>query len=1580
LNENAYNKLGEHQPNQQDDTNDVNSDTVYTTQANINELTDSDQTTNKNEDVHNTAPNSHNVLDESNTLLTSNGANIINNLETLSTKPESTDHVNATDTESTILDEVEPTKPPSSDPTLNENAVNPTTQTPSDNNINVKITEENKGNESPSKNPIQNDLTPNVPVSSTENSIESETQSSNLQDKPQNEILTQTDSPTIIEKEHTKFSNNDQVPEQFSDDKSQIVTTPDVSQNPPKQSNEESTESYTGENKIPIVNSQNKDSEQTTQKLNQNETEKTPLEETVEQGTLNKNSEDTTQTSQVNDFQTEIPSTVEQKLPKDKHQEENIQSTEIPKVGDVSVQQGNMPVENKPLTDKLPELEKNPSEQNQDSPQEENVTLPTEVPEIENEPTEQNKLPAENRPQIESQSELEKTPTEQNQNSTQENVSSTEVPKIENTNGQQEENISQTDIPKEENEPTKQNEPAEENVSQIENESSANIHKVGSEPVGQNTPVVESNSQTETQPESQTPTEQNEYSAQDENESSSEISNTENEPVEQNKPLAESNLPTNNQPATEKTPTEQINQDSPQSENESSTEIPKVENGPTQQNTPLEENSAATEITPQTNKTPVEQNNQDSLQTENVSPTSMPKVENEPTQQNTPLEENNNVATETIPQTNKIPVEQNNQDSVQSENLSPTNIPEVENEPNAQNKPLEENNPQTQNQPESQTTPIEKNQDIPQVENGSSTEIPEIENKPSEQNTPLVHDDQHAENQPESQTSPTEQDKSQIGNGSSTEIPKIENKPINQNVPENEPESQKTPIEQNQGAPQIENVSSTTDSLKVEDSSMTQAENQPQIQQKPVEPNQDSAQVENVPQAEIPSKLNESPTVNVVSENDVPTEQPVEDNNIFIVSPTSPPLFSQNQIKNEEHTSTSDQNNNNDKFSSTEKNEVEKPQTSSDEKPAPSLNTNANDASISSTEIAPDTNNASPQTNDESIEHLTETKPIEIESNDMTSNPVNSHEPTLVSDEHNDNRFGPNNAVSSEPAFIPTTETNKDANSGLISQGVLVDNSTKGNQPENENQNVPSLNSLEHQNAPQTETPVEIEASTNKNSYSSDDQVNDVTTTIPQQIADKNIPVQPVIQDSSAPIKNQEETKIPSNSNVLPETNGNQNFDETSKATESPVLFTNTDKQSVTTPILEQHQNESITPLIQEQDENLNEVVEHTSVYPDISSSDKNSLNTATGLSQNNEENSTPLSDKIETSTNIQDTSDSSIKDIHKDTLGTVTVPTIEQINQDNLGNSENINSEENVVTTNNYVEEPSVFPTTNSPVILTDKNEENLPINPSNNVKPSISDLLTNVAPQQSVGSDEISTQYNVDDSSTNNPIQDTPIVSVDNNVKTNTNGLSDLGNLNEVSHDSSTENEIFATHSPTEKNVLSVNSNKTPANDATMEVITKLPEKTNVSEINANEIANGNPLESSQITKEPENKISMTTISYNESPSTPESIETDQINPIGEITTSSAEKYNDETTELYENVQPGVPGEGSCLIDFVTYAHKAEVPKSNPCHEKCECLNSIVTCTSVNCPPAPPQHRNCIPLHPGNESWCCPTYICGK
>lgn len=78
-------------------------------------------------------------------------------------------------------------------------------------------------------------------------------------------------------------------------------------------------------------------------------------------------------------------------------------------------------------------------------------------------------------------------------------------------------------------------------------------------------------------------------------------------------------------------------------------------------------------------------------------------------------------------------------------------------------------------------------------------------------------------------------------------------------------------------------------------------------------------------------------------------------------------------------------------------------------------------------------------------------------------------------------------------------------------------------------------------------------------------------------------------------------------------------------------------------------------------------------------------------------------------------------------------------------------------------------------------------------------------------------------------------------------------------------------------------------------------------------------------------------------------------------------------------ESEQGIIPGEGSCLVDDVTYSNNSKIPSSSPCHKKCVCISSIVHCIQSDCPPPPPHLSNCMPIQQGPDS-CCPMYACGK
>lgn len=99
----------------------------------------------------------------------------------------------------------------------------------------------------------------------------------------------------------------------------------------------------------------------------------------------------------------------------------------------------------------------------------------------------------------------------------------------------------------------------------------------------------------------------------------------------------------------------------------------------------------------------------------------------------------------------------------------------------------------------------------------------------------------------------------------------------------------------------------------------------------------------------------------------------------------------------------------------------------------------------------------------------------------------------------------------------------------------------------------------------------------------------------------------------------------------------------------------------------------------------------------------------------------------------------------------------------------------------------------------------------------------------------------------------------------------------------------------------------------------------------------------------------------------------------PSGQTKPDLQTEKHSETTENPEVITEfGIPGEGSCLVDGITYPNTSIIESPNPCHSKCVCLSSIPTCTLVNCSP-PPNDPKCMPIQIKPES-CCPVYVCGK
>ncbi|KAL1451514.1 hypothetical protein WDU94_005881 [Cyamophila willieti] len=69
--------------------------------------------------------------------------------------------------------------------------------------------------------------------------------------------------------------------------------------------------------------------------------------------------------------------------------------------------------------------------------------------------------------------------------------------------------------------------------------------------------------------------------------------------------------------------------------------------------------------------------------------------------------------------------------------------------------------------------------------------------------------------------------------------------------------------------------------------------------------------------------------------------------------------------------------------------------------------------------------------------------------------------------------------------------------------------------------------------------------------------------------------------------------------------------------------------------------------------------------------------------------------------------------------------------------------------------------------------------------------------------------------------------------------------------------------------------------------------------------------------------------------------------------------------------------PTNGDCIIDEQVHANNSRIETKNPCHVQCLCINGAPSCESIECPPPPPTHKNCMPIHPGPDM-CCPAYAC--
>lgn len=150
--------------------------------------------------------------------------------------------------------------------------------------------------------------------------------------------------------------------------------------------------------------------------------------------------------------------------------------------------------------------------------------------------------------------------------------------------------------------------------------------------------------------------------------------------------------------------------------------------------------------------------------------------------------------------------------------------------------------------------------------------------------------------------------------------------------------------------------------------------------------------------------------------------------------------------------------------------------------------------------------------------------------------------------------------------------------------------------------------------------------------------------------------------------------------------------------------------------------------------------------------------------------------------------------------------------------------------------------------------------------------------------------------------------------------------------------------------------------------------------------EDANGkasSDIEKSSVTTESEQDVDVKTekseSASSESPQTAEpkvpstTVEGEASAKPVQTTTESIESPSETTEERL------VPGEGSCLVDGITYENNAHIDPINQCQVSCQCVNSIVKCESVTCDPPTADLENCMAVYPGPDS-CCPIYNCGE
>ncbi|XP_047738702.1 mucin-5AC [Hyalella azteca] len=144
------------------------------------------------------------------------------------------------------------------------------------------------------------------------------------------------------------------------------------------------------------------------------------------------------------------------------------------------------------------------------------------------------------------------------------------------------------------------------------------------------------------------------------------------------------------------------------------------------------------------------------------------------------------------------------------------------------------------------------------------------------------------------------------------------------------------------------------------------------------------------------------------------------------------------------------------------------------------------------------------------------------------------------------------------------------------------------------------------------------------------------------------------------------------------------------------------------------------------------------------------------------------------------------------------------------------------------------------------------------------------------------------------------------------------------------------------------------------------------------------GIPLDTSETTTLPEEHETTTTAvvvtsvitsdSRNETKTTEKPTEESHTEPGPGL--PEEEKEIDVTSPPPIVTTEGIPGEGDCMMNSITYSNGDVVPTSSACEESCTCRDSIVVCKFKSCESPPPSFLRCEPSEIPGE--CCPRYDC--